>query len=344
MNLTELQIELRDIEERISKLHQEVEKMKLQTEEEKKTNFNEITQIAIKYPINGLNIANASEIIKKKFISALAYLAVMEEKGLYARILYLTRVAAGCGLKMSAEDIYKSGIEFEVTNIEKVSDELKDYKHNYLVESFILTNLEKDASKTMFSTIAYIAQILNCDKEELQVIAQVAKSKLTNNFDLLKEIPIPTTNRWSGKFRDYIPKKWIEEQRILTGYICLEKIVFQFSLDQTFSGILGSSAKSTSNKSNYIKTNPCIVKSRVDTGTIVKKDDTILTYEAKTSSNEKCELKTISASNNGLAFFIETNEYKDSRVHADKFLKVYVVSYFDDYNDFCNWHKNLQEN
>ena len=65
MNLTELQIELRNIEEHISKLHQEVENMKPQTEEEKKTNFNEITQIAIKYPINGLNIANASEIIKK---------------------------------------------------------------------------------------------------------------------------------------------------------------------------------------------------------------------------------------------------------------------------------------
>ena len=333
MNLTELQIELRDIEERISKLHQEVEKMKPQTEDERKTNFEEITQIAIKYPIEGLNIANASEIIKKKFISALAYLAVMEEKGLYARILYLTRVAAGCGLKMSAEDIYKSGLEFEITNIEKVCDELKDYKHNYFVESFILTNLEKDTPKSMFSTIAYIAQIMNCDKEELQVIAQVAKSKLTNNFDLLKEIPIPTTNRWSGKFRDYIPKTWIEEQRIVTGYICLEKNELKFSLDRVFEGILGSSATSTSNKSNYIKTNPCIVKSRLDNGTIVKKDDILLTYEIETSSNKKGELRIVS-SNNGIVFFKETNEYKDSKVHADKFLKVYVISYFDDCTDF----------
>lgn len=328
MNLTELQIELRNIEEHISKLHQEVENMKPQTEEEKKTNFNEITQIAIKYPINGLNIANASEIIKKKFISALAYLAVMEEKGLYARILYLTRVAAGCGLKMSAEDIYKSGLEFEVTNIEKVSDELKDYKHNYLVESFILTNLEKDTPKSMFSTIAYIAQILNCDKEELQVIAQVAKSKLTNNFDLLKEIPIPTKNRWSGTFRDYIPKTWIVKQRITTGYICLEK---NEDISNPYAAIAFLSHSYNTN--NTTTTNPYIVKSRLDNGTVVRKHDILLTYEIETSSNKKGELRIVST-NNGIVFFKETNEYKDSKVHADKFLKVYVISYFDDCTDF----------
>lgn len=46
MNLTELQIQLRAIEEHISDLQTEIEKMKPQPEDEKKAMFEKITELA----------------------------------------------------------------------------------------------------------------------------------------------------------------------------------------------------------------------------------------------------------------------------------------------------------
>lgn len=49
MNLTELQIQLRSIEEHISEA--EIEKMKPQPEDEKKAMFEKITEMAAKFPL-----------------------------------------------------------------------------------------------------------------------------------------------------------------------------------------------------------------------------------------------------------------------------------------------------
>lgn len=55
MNFTELQMELRSIEEHISQLHNEIEKMKPQIEEEKKTDFEAISRLARKHPVKMQN-------------------------------------------------------------------------------------------------------------------------------------------------------------------------------------------------------------------------------------------------------------------------------------------------
>ena len=68
MNLTDLQIELRNIEEHISQLQAEVEKMKPQTEKEKKEDFETITRLARKHPISSLSISNAPQILQKEFV------------------------------------------------------------------------------------------------------------------------------------------------------------------------------------------------------------------------------------------------------------------------------------
>ena len=51
------------------------------------------------------------------------------------------------------------------------------------------------------------------------------------------------------------------------------------------------------------------------------------------------EKRTLNAPCDGILFFIES--YKKGAVSecVDKFLEVYVVSYFDDYAEFCDWHK-----
>lgn len=89
MNLTDLQIELRNIEEHISQLQTEIEKMKPQTEKEKKEDFETITRLARKHPISSLSISNAPQILQKEFVDSLSYLLLSEEKDKYSRLLYL---------------------------------------------------------------------------------------------------------------------------------------------------------------------------------------------------------------------------------------------------------------
>lgn len=51
------------------------------------------------------------------------------------------------------------------------------------------------------------------------------------------------------------------------------------------------------------------------------------------------EKRTLNAPCDGVVFFIESNKKGAVSEHMDKFLEVYVVSYFDDYAEFCDWHK-----
>ena len=334
MNLTELQVELRDIEEHISQLHSEIEKMKPKTDEQKKTDFEAITKLARKYPIKNMSIAKAPDVVKKELVSSLAYLIRIGENDLYNRLLYLCRFALGCGLNISAEDIYKYGSELKPEDIEKYCIDLKEYKHTYLIEAFTLASMSEEARADMLSAVADIAQMLQCNKEEILVFAQVAKSKLTDDTDILDDISLSENYGWSGKLGDYIPDEWIVSKRIKCADILLgvaNKLSGSFILDQ------------------------CKIKSKLQAESIVKKGDKILVYEEKIKNTNlggmfmsrtvsmfqsQTETRTVTAPCDGMVFFVKLNKKGTSQGDTNKCLEVYVVSYFDDYNEFCKWHKS----
>lgn len=65
MNLTDLQIQLRSIENHIFELQVEIEKMKPQPEAEKKTDFDRITKLAKIHPLENDVLAKEDPSIKK---------------------------------------------------------------------------------------------------------------------------------------------------------------------------------------------------------------------------------------------------------------------------------------
>lgn len=323
MNLTELQYELRDIEKHISQLHFEIENMKPKTEGEKKKDFDVITRLAKQHPIKGLGISNASDVQKKLFISSLSYLLLAEERNMYARLLYLCRLAYGCNLKMTVEDIYTLGLEFESKDIDKLCMDLEKFKGSYLIEAFIIANLLEESSTKILSIIADIAEIMGCDHEEIRVLAQIAKSKLMDNLDIVNCIPLPSKNRWTGKFEDYISKSWIESQREKCIEICTKKYCKKTSL-------LGV-------QYHIVVDFPCTVKNSVESGSVVKNGTTIIEYEEEVNK----ELRKITAPKDGIAFFAKTKKKNAVSGKEDEYLCVYVVSYFDEYSDFCKWVENI---
>lgn len=347
MDLTDLQVELCSIEQRIAALHLEIEKMKPQTEKEKKENFEAITKLARKHPLTNSVMSSVPEPIRKQLIGGLSSLLQTDEKDSYEGLLYLLRLSCGWGLELSAEDIYRAGLKFNLEDIEKSCAVLQEYKHTYLVETFVIAGLAEEKWNEKLVAIADMAVLMKCDKEEVQVTAQVAKCRLTGDWDSLKELPVPSGSRWMGKLGEYIPKEWIIGQRIRCGCLCETK------WEHPYIGF-GFFMLPVSDKPPVEK-HPCIIKSKVQAGNIVRKGSFLLEYEEEEESNNNTGLyrveeskprvkKTITAPCNGIVYFIENNIKRviQNQNKYDKYLNVYVISYFDKYEDLCEWHKEHQ--
>lgn len=226
MNLTDLQQELRGLEENLARLQNEIEQMK--PKEESKIDFVSITKLAKVYQIRGLQIGLAEEYIKKRFISGLSFLVKVEEKGVTERLLYLSRLALGCDLEWTAEDIYAEGLKLRIEDFDRLAQDLKDYRYQFLIEGLILAGLIEEGSKELFALVSDIAVLMGCDKNEIKAMAMIAKSKITNQLDYLKELDFFPRKDLVLVARDYIPSEWIEAQRVKEGEICIQRNTWGF--------------------------------------------------------------------------------------------------------------------
>lgn len=334
MNLTDLQLELRSIEEHIANLHSEIEKMKPQPAEEKKADFKQITKLAEKNPIKINSIFEATIETQKIIISSLAYMLLLDESDFYSRLLYLCRLAKGCGYDVTAEDIYKSGLEFEMSDINNLCNTIAEYKYSYLVEALLIANYSKEASVEVLSLIADVAQLLDVSKEQLRVLGTTAKGVLMNDMDILLDIPVPSKNMWSGKLRDYLTIQWIEDKRYSCGILCTKQYVKRAN---TIFSALGNISVD-----EYKELSPCTIKKRLQAGSIVRKGDVICSYieqEQKEAYYSASKEKSIVAPCDGIVYFVNGKKNGIKKDKLDKFIAIYVVSYFDDYSEFVVWHQ-----
>lgn len=353
MNLTELQMQLRSIEEHISGLQMEIEKMKPQPEDKKKIMFEKITEMASKFPLQNRRFSKTSMIDVTAYISCLAYISLADDNNIYDKLLFLCRLSHGMELTMSSEDIFKAGFEVDEKYFEKACSELKGQKYSFLTDALILVNITEQASEASFRLIADIAIIFECEKEDIRVAAMVAKAVLVEDFNILKQIPMPSKNRYMGQFRQHIPLSWIKAQRIKCSSLCTEQYLPKDFLTLYVESFTTIYNRKVNEPEKYTKNTPCIVKKRLNAGTIVKKDEELAIYEEmvkKQSANSSYSssiskddyetvIKSITAPCDGVVFFIESDKKGEVLEHTDKFLEVYVVSYFDDYTEFCEWHK-----
>ena len=205
------------------------------------------------------------------------------------------------------------------------------------------------------AVVADLAQMFDCDKEEIRVIAQVAKSVLEDNTDILNEIQVTVPERWCGQFRDYIPYKWIIDQRIKCDEICTVRWMGKDESDEEYEAKSNTNKTipgSTGEKQKSRKRQPATVKMQLENGNLVKKGDCILEYDKLSVFREKkqdlfrsSEIKTkkqtkkILAPCDGIVYYVDSE--KNSRIEGkmdnwkmDHYMAIYVVSYFDDYDSF----------
>lgn len=278
MNLTELQVQLRSIENSICALQTEIEKMKPRPEEESIAILEKITAIAKPFPLSNKHFQGTSPELKRTYITCLAYITLSDNNSIYEKLLYLCRLAYGMGLSVSAEEIYRMGVEVDKAYFYNACEELKSLRFSFLTDALALINITEDASYDSFVLIADMAAIMNCEKEDLRAAAMVAKGVLTGNFDILKQLPCPRKNCWMGQFREHIPNSWLIAQRKKCGDICMSRQIE----DDSQLMIVGLK-----------KIVSYVIKDKVEEGAVVKAGDILVTYEKCVESNSLGALSII---------------------------------------------------
>jgi hypothetical protein len=284
--------------------------MKPKTEDEKKTEFETITKLAEHHPVINSKIQDAPADMKKLIMAGLSYIIQAEENDRYDRLLFLCRLAKGSGYDVSAEDLYKTGLEFDMDDLYRFSKELAEYKYTFLVEAFILANISGETSPEIISLTADLVAIMECDSEDIRVTGITAKSILTGNPDAILEMPVPSDNRWSGKLREFITDEWIIKHRV-----CCEDWLSDYD-----------------------------IKEIIPSGSIVRKGDVLCSkgrrniWYSPFPSKSSTEAPTnIEAPCDGVFYFIEISS------DGSSYKSLYVVSYFDDYTELRDWycHENF---
>lgn len=301
MNLTELQDELRSLETQIAKLQTKVEQMKPKSQEQKNTQFEQITRLARQYPLDKPFLCKEPEYLRKQYITCLSQIVTLEEQN-NDRLLYLTRLSFGLQLTYTAEEIVRMGLNTKLEDLDSLFEALEPFKYSLLVDILILVNCAGCGSKEALALAVNYATAMKCDTEDVKVCAQVSKAVLINDFDILKELPLPKDNRWQGVFRNHIPVDWIKEQRVLHVFINSKSYCWYDPTSWAMSG-------------------PCEVISQIQNGDIAKRGDILIKYRYSGTN----DVKTVHAKIDGIAYFKESVD-KDT---DKKSIKVYVCSWFD---------------
>ncbi len=312
MNLAELQNELRAIGNKVNELETAVAQMKPKTENEMADMYKAITNLAIRHPLTGRGLDEAGENARNMYIKILAGMVFCEEDFREERLLYIARIAAGIrGESFSLEQIIAQGSGLDETDMENMCADMEPVRDYFLLDAFTVANICGKASEKILSILAEFVTVFDCSHEDVAVFAAVSRGMLTEDFDGLDAIGCEVAQKWSGKFRGIIPEQWLVERRVLCG--------------------------------RYFK-DRFIVSSKRDAGTVVYKGEKLVLLEKKVSKKTYYDrifqsISTISTQKDGVVYFIE-DAIRDNKGRFEEFVKVYVVSGFDNYADFCRWYRN----
>ena len=312
MTLTELQVQLRSIEQSLSVLQTEIEKMKPKASAENKQNFEKITRQAKQFPIENETLLQQDTTVRRIYIAGLSYLLIVDRDGFEEKLLYVCRLSYGVGLSFTAEEIVQLGMQFEADDLENLWFELAKCSRNFLVDGLIVANLTGQASGEVLSLIVDFTKLLGCDKDDLCVASYIAKATLTQNIDILGQVPLSQIQKELRLYRPCIPTAWIEIQRVDCGqYIERFNLLF-------WSGITDSRS--------------FLLKAFLQSNTVVRKGDPILLFM------QFGENKTLFAPADGRVFFINEKMQSNSE-KSPELTYVYLASYFDDEKSVREWHK-----
>lgn len=292
MNLTELQSELRSLETQIANLQSKVQEMKPTSHTKKHSDYDKITKLAKQYALDKPYLRRESAYLRKQYITCLAPFVALDGQ-VYDRLLYLTRLSLGLQLPYTAEEILHLGLNTELADLDWQFQDLKPLKYSLLTDILILANCSGCASEETLALTADYAVALGCNAEDMKITAQVAKAVLKNDFNILRDLPLPKLNCWQGVFRNHIPREWLRSQRTLQERLIPKESVLPMFADSDCLILEGN-----------LPTKGCLVN----------KNDTLATYIRFFSGKSG----TVTATKSGIAYFEEGEDVPKSAIASFK--------------------------
>lgn len=323
-NYADIQLELRRLANQIEVLSNEIEELKPRDEDEIEIEFMKIDKLSKKHPVCNKQLREQSDLVKKLYFQFLILIANREEINLKEKLLFIQRIASGVSYNKSIIEIFKDGLHLDESFLEDIGENLVEVRDSLILDALIVANIAGGSSEDELTLIADAASMLGCIKEDIAVLSRLACSIIQDDLKIFSGITYSGINKWSGKFLHYISKKWLVENRIICG-------------EYRKPASSGTESKSSYMAGIFALQRAFIleIKKRVKAGTLVKKGDVIIEYEQMSST------KTIIAPKDGMVFLADVKRKSQSGTDEDD-VKVYLVSCFDDYNDFCSWLKGTK--
>lgn len=293
MNIDDVQEKLRELKEQISIVEEDMNELK---PKQGVNSFQKITDIAYQYPLNLTYLSKLDDSIKEAYEKGLSYIALINEENRMEKLLFLTRISANL-FKHSADELYKIGYTLTKDKFHVLISQLYNVKERFILDALLICNICGTCSNEEYYAISSLSSFLGLTEEDIKIISIVAKAILINNFDCLNNVESVSSTKWKGLFVDYIPKKWLEKNRIFYEEIPI----------------------SSSRGFNTRKTG--IYKKPIN-GQVVKKGEIILKY----NKNVNKFASTLIAKQSGYVFNLELCE------GPKVFLVLCSTSFFDSLN------------
>ena len=315
MNITDIQLELRKMEQDMAKMQQKMSELEIELEDFKpksKTketvDFKKAEIMAKVKPIPNRKLKNADDFVKRTYFKFLAMLADIDSSDSFNKFLFVARINYGVEYNVSLEDIAASGVGMQERDLNDIAESLEEYKYSLLADSLILANVSGNISEKLIKPISTMANFFSCDKEDMKVISTVSMCVLVNNFDKLDTLKIET-NKWAGVFTHYIPENWLERR------MSLVETRLERSQDST-----------KTIKSGYRIGGKILNHYNIKDGFVAKKGIKLAYYGG---SGRYDESRDIISDKDGVVLILSFNDVSHSDDELDE---IYIIHPFDDFD------------
>lgn len=331
MDLTQLQAELRAVENKMSELQAEIEKMKPRPQADLAADYAKIARSAQQAPVNNLLVSAADDYTKKSYLSGLAYLSFAGQPVNMDRLLYLTALSIGIGCGYEPENLVTLGMRMDENAFEAVSEAVRPHRYAFLVDALVLANIHGAAEPSVLESLAALSHILGCGVEDMKMAAQVAKAVLMQDFDALDKVPPEQAQKYAGQFTGHIPESWLAKRRKL----CRRNVI-----DVTLPNMPGFAYAyriMMREEATYTNAPP-------KNGTFVKANQEVATVENIEREGISIRSTTIRLKSpiDGVIYTLQRNEknirWEKERQVYDVVDYIYVISPFDTLANLEKWH------
>lgn len=231
MNIKELQQEVANLGTQLLTLSDRIQSLQVTGTAEETTcqqqNFQKINQLAKQYPIHRDVLVTKDEIVKKEYLRGLMQFVIGCEESVYEGLLYVTRIANGINMKITAEEIYASSVAVTVNEVANTYEALTTVKYIFLTDALVVAHLYPGKQEIMIELMADAFAILGIDLGAMKIITTMAKAIATEDWDILGTTSFVNllidNQKCIPEFSNVVSLTWLETQRVPSGAALLRK-------------------------------------------------------------------------------------------------------------------------